>query len=165
VSFSLRPATRADLPDVARLVRGLAEYERLIHEYSTTDDELGSLLFGDDAPAKAVLAEVPGRAPVGIALYYRTVNTFKGRIGLFLEDLFVEPDQRGRGIGLALLRYLGKLAIARGYTIIEWRVLDWNEPSIQFYEKLGAEKMTDWHVRRLFGPALAALAEGASTDG
>jgi GNAT superfamily N-acetyltransferase len=165
VNFSLRPATPADLPDIARLVRGLAEYENLIHECSATDAELGSLLFGDDPPAEAVLAEVPGRKPVGIALYYRTVNTFKGRIGLFLEDLFVEPDHRGLGIGRALLRYLGQLAIDRGYNVIEWRVLDWNEPSIQFYEKLGAVKMTDWHVRRLFGPALAALAEGASTDG
>jgi GNAT superfamily N-acetyltransferase len=165
VRFSLRPAVRGDLADIVRLVHGLASYEKLSHECSAGETELGSLLFGDDAPAEAVLAVPQDGKPVGIALYYRTVNTFKGRIGLFLEDLFVEPEHRGAGMGRALLRHLGQLAIDRGYNVIEWRVLDWNEPAIRFYEKLGAEKMTDWHVRRLFGPALAALAEGASTDG
>jgi GNAT superfamily N-acetyltransferase len=162
---SLRPATRADLPDIVRLVRGLAEYERLAHEFTVTEAGFEMLLFAPGHVADATLAEIPGRPPVGIALYYRTINTFKGQIGLFLEDLFVEQDQRGKGIGVALLRHLARHAVERHYNVIEWRVLDWNEPSIQFYERLGATKMTDWHVRRLYGPALTALAEGASTHG
>jgi GNAT superfamily N-acetyltransferase len=156
---------RADLPDVVRLVRGLAEYERLAHEFTAEEADFDALLFGPDRVAEAILAEIPGRRPVGIALFHRTVNTFKGRIGLFLEDLFVEPDQRGNGIGLALLRHLGRIAVERNYNNIAWSVLNWNEPAIQFYERLGAEKTADWHGRRLFGPALIALAEGASTDG
>jgi GNAT superfamily N-acetyltransferase len=158
---TIRPAERADLPDIVRLVRALAEYERLAHEFTAAQAEFDMLLFAPDHAAEAILAEIPGQPPVGIALYYRTINTFKGRIGLFLEDLFVEPECRGFGIGRALLRHLAQLAVARNYNIIEWRVLDWNEPSIQFYERLGAVKMTDWHVRRLLGPALVALAEGA----
>ena len=158
---TLRPAVRADLPDVVRLVRALAEYERLAHEFTATAAEFDTLLFAPDHAADAILAEIPGQPPVGIALYYRTINTFKGRLGLFLEDLFVEPECRGLGIGRALLRHLAQLAVARNYNVIEWRVLEWNEPSIQFYERLGAVRMTDWHVRRLLGPALIALAEGA----
>jgi GNAT superfamily N-acetyltransferase len=165
VTFSLRPAVRADLPDIVRLVRGLAEYERLAHEFTAAAAEFDSLLFAPDHVAEATLAVIPGSKPVGIALYYRTINTFKGRIGLFLEDLFVEPEQRGHGIGRALLRDLARIAMERDYNIIEWRVLDWNQPSIDFYERLGATKMTDWHVRQLLGPALAALAEGAETNG
>jgi GNAT superfamily N-acetyltransferase len=165
VNCSLRPAERADLPEVVRLVRGLAEYERLAHEFTAGETEFDALLFGANPAAEAVLAEIAGRPPVGIALYYRTVNTFKGQIGLFLEDLFVEPDQRGKGIGLALLRHLGQVAVRRNCNVIEWRVLDWNEPSIQFYERLGATRMTEWHVRRLYGSAMAALAAGAQAHG
>jgi GNAT superfamily N-acetyltransferase len=165
VSFTLRPAVRADLPDIVRLVRGLAEYERLAHEFTATEAELDTLLFAPDHVAEATLAEIPGLPPAGIALYYRTINTFKGRTGLFLEDLFVEPAQRGLGIGRALLRDLARVATERNHNIIEWRVLDWNEPSIRFYERIGATKMTDWHVRQLFGPALTALVEGAETHG
>jgi GNAT superfamily N-acetyltransferase len=166
-AFTLRPVTRADLPHVVRLVRGLADYERLAHEFTAAEEDFDRLLFAPDhvavgPVAEATLAEFPGGAPVGIALYYRTVNTFKGQIGLFLEDLFVEPDQRGNGIGLALLRHLARIAVERGCNVIEWRVLDWNEPAIQFYERLGARRMTDWHVRRLYGAALEALAEGAT---
>jgi GNAT superfamily N-acetyltransferase len=170
VTCTLRPAVRADLPHVLRLVRGLAEYERLGHEFTATEASFDAMLFGPDHVADATLAELPGaelpgRAPVGIALYHRTVNTFKGQVGLFLEDLFVEPDHRARGIGLALLRDLARTAIERNYNVIEWRVLDWNERSIRFYERLGARKMTDWHVRRLYGSALTALAGGAATHG
>ena len=157
---TIRPAVAADLPDVRRLVFGLAEYERLTHEFTATDADFERLLFAPNHVADALLAEVAGAPPVGIALYHRTVSTFKGAIGLFLEDLFVEPAHRGKGIGLGLLRHLARSAIANDYTVIEWRVLDWNEPSIRFYEALGATKMTEWHVRRLRGPALAALAEG-----
>jgi GNAT superfamily N-acetyltransferase len=165
VTCALRPAVRADLPHIVRLVRGLAEYERLGHEFTSTETEFDTMLFAPDHVADVTLAELPGGAPVGIALYHRTVNTFKGQIGLFLEDLFVEPEHRGRGIGLALLRHLAQMAVERNYNVIEWRVLDWNEPSIRFYEKLGARKMTEWHVRRLYGSALTALAGGAATHG
>ena len=161
----LRPAVRADLPHVVRLVRGLAEYERLAHEFTATEASFEAMLFAPGHVADVTLAELPGQPPVGIALYHRTVNTFKGQIGLFLEDLFVEPEHRGRGIGLALLRHLAQIAAERKYTVIEWRVLNWNEPSIRFYEKLGARKMTDWHARRLYGSALTSLAGGAATHG
>jgi GNAT superfamily N-acetyltransferase len=165
VTCSLRQAIRADLPHVVRLVRGLAEYERLAHEFTATEASFDRLLFAPDHVAEAILAEVPMRPPVGIALYHRTVNTFRGQTGLFLEDLFVEPEQRGGGIGLALLRELARLAVERGHTVIEWKVLNWNEPSIRFYERLGAAKMTDWHTRRLRGHALTTLAEGATRHG
>ena len=156
----LRPAGRADLADIVRLVRGLAEYERLAHEFTANEADFDRLLFAPDRAAEAVLAEIPGGPPVGIALYYRTIGTFRGRIGLFLEDLFVEPDHRGKGVGLALLRHIARIAVENGYAVVEWRVLNWNEPSIRFYEALGAEKIAEWHVRHLRGPALAALAEG-----
>ena len=165
MTATLRFATQADVPDVMRLVRDLAEYERLAQYFTASEADYHALLFGPDRVAEALLAEIPGRAPAGVALYYRTVNTFAGRTGLFLEDLFVEPDMRGKGIGLALLRRLAAIAVERGHTIIEWRVLNWNEPSIKFYEALGATKMTDWHVRQLRDPALTALAMGDATHG
>ena len=165
MSHALRSATRADLADIVRLVRGLAEYERLAHEFTATETEFDALLFGPGRVAEAILAGIPGQPPAGIALFYRTVNTFKGRAGLFLEDLFVEPAHRGTGMGKALLRRLARIAVERGHTIIEWRVLNWNEPSIRFYEALGATKMTGWHVRQLRGPALAVLAEGDTAHG
>ncbi len=160
-----RSADRADLTGILRLVRGLAEYERLAHEFTATEAEFDALLFGPDRVAEAILAGTPGQPPAGIALFYRTVNTFKGRTGLFLEDLFVEPAHRGTGMGKALLRRLARIALERGHTSIEWRVLNWNEPSIRFYEALGATKMTGWHVRQLRGPALAALAKGDTAHG
>ncbi|MSP02651.1 MAG: GNAT family N-acetyltransferase [Acetobacteraceae bacterium] len=161
----LRSAVRADLPDIARLVRALAEYEREADKFTATEAEFDAFMFGPDKLADAVMAEIPNHAPVGIALYCRTISTFTGRIGLFLEDLFVEPDQRGKGIGRALMRHLAQIAVERNYNIVEWRVLNWNEPSIEFYEHLGATRMTAWHVRQLSGPALTALAGGAATHG
>ena len=168
--FALRPAVRADLPDIVRLTRGLAEYEHLAHEFTATEATFERLLFSADRLAEAVLADIPGQPPVGIALFIRIVHTFRGYVGLFLEDLFVEPAHRGRGIGKALLRHLAVTATERGYHWVEWSVLDWNEPSIQFYEKLGATRVEGWHTRRLTGEALtalalAALAKGASTHG
>ena len=104
--MNIRPATEADIPNVSRLVRGLAEYERLLHEFTATEADYRSLLFGPEHPAEALVAEFPDQRPVGVALYYRTVSTFKGRANLFLEDLFVEPEHRGKGLGKALLRRL-----------------------------------------------------------
>jgi GNAT superfamily N-acetyltransferase len=158
--FILREATPADVPDVLRLVRGLADYERLLHEVVMTESELHAALFGLRPLAYAQLAEADGKA-VGLALWYHTFSTFCGRPDIFLEDLFVEPQYRGHGIGLALLRYLAQRAVAERCRRVEWRVLNWNAPSIAFYESLGATPMADWHVRRLEGDALAALAQGA----
>ncbi len=161
----LRPAVRADLPDILRLVRGLAEYEQLESEFTATQTDFEMLLFAPDHVAEATLATLPDRSPVGIALYYRSVNTFKGQTGMFLEDLFVEPDLRGSGIGIALLRHLAEIAVDRGYNVIEWRVLNRNTPSIRFYERLGAPRDNQWQVRRLYGNALNALAGGAAKNG
>ncbi len=121
---------RSDLADVLRLVRGLAEYERVLDSFTGTMADFDAMLFAPDHVAEATLVEFPGRAPVGIALYYRTVNTFRGQIGMFLEDLFVEPDMRGKGIGIALIRHLAQIAIERNYNMIQWSVLNWNEPSL-----------------------------------
>jgi GNAT superfamily N-acetyltransferase len=159
-AFILREAMPADVSDVLRLVRGLADYEHLLHEVVITESDLHAALFGLRPLAYAQLAEAEGRA-VGLALWYRTFSTFCGRPDIFLEDLFVEPQFRGRGIGLALLRYLAQRAVADQCRRVEWRVLNWNAPSIAFYESLGATPMADWHVRRLEGDALAALAQGA----
>lgn len=156
--FTLRNATSADVPDVLRLVRGLAEYENLLHEVVMTEADLHVALFGPQPRACAILAEAGGAA-VGLALWYYTFSTFRGRPDMFLEDLFVEPAHRGHGIGLALLRHLAQRAVAENCRRIEWRVLNWNAPSIAFYESLGATQMQDWHVRQLGGDALAALAK------
>lgn len=158
--FTLRDATPADVPDVLSLVRGLAEYEKLLHEVVATEADFQAALFGPQPRAQAVLAIADGRA-VGLALWYYTFSTFTGRPDMFLEDLFVEPAYRGRKIGLGLLRHLARRAVAERCRRIDWRVLNWNRPSIDFYESIGARPMQDWHVRQLGGAALRALAEGA----
>ena len=159
-SFTLREATQSDVPDVLRLVRGLADYEKLLHEAVATESDFHTALFGAQPRAHAVLAIADGSA-VGLALWYYTFSTFTGRPDMFLEDLFVDPAYRGRRIGLALLRHLARRAVAERCRRIDWRVLNWNQPSIDFYERIGAQKMQDWHVRQLGGAALVALAEGA----
>jgi len=156
----MRDATPPDVPDVLRLVRGLAEYERLLHEVVMTEPDLHVALFGPQPRAYALLAHDATNA-VGLALWYYTFSTFRGRPDIFLEDLFVEPGHRGCGIGIALLRRLARRAIAERCRRIEWRVLNWNAPSIAFYESIGATPMQDWHVRQLGGDALARLAQGA----
>ncbi|PPQ25881.1 GNAT family N-acetyltransferase [Rhodopila globiformis] len=156
---TLRPATPADLPEIVRLIRALAEYEHLLHETTVTDDDLREPLFGPLPRAHAILAEADGR-PVGLALFYYTFSTFKARSNIFLEDLFVEPAHRGAGIGLALMRHVARRAVAENCARLEWRVLNWNQPSIDFYQRIGAETMQDWHTRQLGGEALLALAEG-----
>ena len=165
MTFTLRDATPADVPDVLRLVRGLAEYEKLLHEAVANEGDFQLALFGPVPRAYAVLAEVAGHRPVGLALWYYTFSTFTGRPDIFLEDLFVEPAFRGTGIGLGLLRHLARRALEENCRRIEWRVLNWNQPSIDFYASLGATAMQDWHVRQLGGSALAALAQGDSKHG
>jgi GNAT superfamily N-acetyltransferase len=158
---TIRPARPTDSAAILRMIRGLAEYEKLLHEATATEADLHETLFGPLPRARALLAEVDGE-PVGLALFYYTLSTFKLRANIFLEDLFVDPAHRGSGLGLALMRHLAQLAIAEHCGRIEWRVLNWNQPSIDFYQRIGSESIDDWHTRQLGGEALAALAEGNS---
>jgi GNAT superfamily N-acetyltransferase len=158
---TLRAATATDVPNVLRLIRGLAEYERLLHEVTATETALHEALFGPLPRAHAVLADVNG-ATVGLALFYYTLNTFKLTRNIFLEDLFVDPAYRGSRIGLALMRHLAQCAVAENCARVEWRVLNWNRPSIDFYQRLGAKPIDDWHTKQLSGDALVALAKGTS---
>jgi GNAT superfamily N-acetyltransferase len=158
---TIRPATPSDVPAVLRLIRGLADYERLTAECTATETGIADALFAPLPRIHAILAESETTA-IGLALYYFTFSTFKARPMLFLEDLFVEPAHRGSGAGLALMRHIAGIALAENCLRMEWRVLNWNQPSIRFYERLGATADGDWHTRQLGGEALAALAKGTS---
>jgi GNAT superfamily N-acetyltransferase len=155
--FLIRAAARADVPELLRLIRELAIYEKLEHEAVGTPEALERSMFGDRPACEALVVEAGGRA-VGFALYFISFSTFLCKPGLYLEDLFVEPAHRGGGIGKALLGRLAAIALERGYGRFEWRVLDWNEPSIRFYEALGAKIMREWLLARVTGPALQQLA-------
>lgn len=155
--YAIRPATQDDVGEILRLIRELAEYEKLAHMAVGTPALLTAALFGARPSCEALIAEYQGRA-VGFALYFTTFSTFLCKPGLYLEDLFVEPAHRGTGIGKALLRRLGQLAAERGCGRLEWRVLDWNEPSIRFYESLGASLMKEWILVRMTRPEFEALA-------
>ena len=146
--FLIRAATPADVPDLLRLIKGLAEYEKLAHMAVGTEPQLHAALFGARPAAEALMAERGGRA-VGFALFFTTFSTFLCKPGLYLEDVFVEPGHRGAGIGKALLRKLAQLAAERGCGRLEWRVLDWNEPSIRFYQSLGASLLKEWILVRM----------------
>jgi GNAT superfamily N-acetyltransferase len=156
-TITIRPATRDEIPLVLEFIRDLARYERLEHEVSASEAELGETLFGERPYAEVVFASCGGR-PVGFALFFHNFSTFKGRPGIYLEDLYVRPEARGRGIGRRLLAYLARTAVERRCSRLEWAVLDWNEPSIGFYRSLGAVAMDEWTVFRLTGDALALLA-------
>jgi len=154
--MQLRPAVRADVPEILRLIRALAEYEKLSGEVVATEAALATTLFVDKPAAEVLLAEDQGRA-VGFALFFPSYSTFLGKPGLYLEDLFVEPAQRGKGTGKALLKAVAKIAVERGCGRFEWSVLDWNEPAIGFYKSLGAKPMDDWTIMRVTGEALEKL--------
>ena len=154
----LRRAVRADVPEILRLIRALAEYEKLSHEVVANEAALAQTLFGDK-PAAEVLLAVEEARPVGFALFFQNFSTFLGKPGIYLEDLFVEPALRGRGIGRELLRAVARLAVERGCGRFEWAVLDWNEPAIGFYQSLGARPMNNWTVMRLTGEELEKLAQ------
>lgn len=156
--LEIRPATIDDVPVILRFIRGLAEYEQLLHAVEATEAALRETLFGPDPSAETVLAIVEG-APVGFALFYSTYSTFLARPGLFLEDLYVVPEARGRGVGRALIGHLAGLAVARNYGRLEWNVLDWNASAIAFYESLGAILLGEWRVFRLTGEPLARAAD------
>jgi len=163
--LTIRSATVADVPLILDLIRGLAEYERLPHEVVATEALLRETLFGPAPGAEVLLAELDGES-AGFALFFHNFSTFLGRRGLYLEDLFVRPAARGRGVGRALLARLAAIARQRGCGRFEWSVLDWNEPAIGFYRSLGAVPMDDWTVYRVAGPALDRLAaEGAPASG
>ena len=153
----IRAAAPADCGELLRLIKELAEYEKLSDMAVGTEPALRAALFGEHPAAEALIAEVGGRA-VGFALYFTTFSTFLCKPGLYLEDLFVEPAHRGAGIGKALLKRLAALVLERGGGRFEWRVLDWNEPSIRFYESLGAVLMREWLLARLTGQPLERLA-------
>ena len=155
--LTLRFAAAADAELILALVRELAEYERLSHEVVADAAMLREVLFGARPAAEVVIAEYEGK-PAGFALFFTNFSTFVGRPGIYLEDLFVRPAFRRKGIGETLLAWLAALAEERGYGRLEWAVLDWNEPAIGFYKQLGAKPMDDWTVFRVSGPALAALA-------
>jgi GNAT superfamily N-acetyltransferase len=150
-------ATPADVPVVLDLIRALAEYERLSADVVATEEGLRESLFGSRPAIEVVLARVGSQA-VGFAVWFQNFSTFLGRPGLYLEDLFVLPERRGRGIGRALLAHLARVAVERGYGRMEWSVLDWNETAIRFYKGLGARAMDEWTVYRLTGEALRRAA-------
>jgi GNAT superfamily N-acetyltransferase len=155
--IEIRAATTDDVPLIFSLIGELAEYEKLSHEVVATEQQIRATLFGDRAVAEVVIGGLDG-TPVGFALFFPNYSTFLGRPGLYLEDLFVRPEARGFGVGRQLLEHLARLAVERGWGRLEWRVLDWNEPSIAFYRKLGAEPLADWTVFRVTGEALKKLA-------
>ena len=161
MSLAIRPAAPADLPLIADLIRALAEYEKLADEVRFNEAVLGEKLFGPRPYAEVLIGEVDGEAQ-GFALFFHNFSTFEGRLGIYLEDLFVRPEARGKGLGKALLAELARLAVERGCARLEWWVLDWNEPSIGFYKSLGARPMDEWTVMRVDGIALAALAESGA---
>jgi hypothetical protein len=162
--FTLRPATRTDLAVIVGLIRELAVFEQLEHLVVCTPDSIEPHLFGPRPAAEVVVAELPvdgAPAVVGFALFFTNFSTFLGRPGLYLEDLYVKPAQRGLGIGKALLEHLGALAVERGCGRFEWSVLDWNENAIRFYERMGARLLPDWRICRITGDALAAFGRPA----
>jgi GNAT superfamily N-acetyltransferase len=154
--FTIRFAGEADVPLILHFIKGLADYEKLTHEVRATEAQLRETLFGARRYAEVIIGEFEG-APVGFALFFHNYSTFLGQPGIYLEDLFVKPEMRGRGFGKALLTFLAKLAVERKCGRLEWSVLDWNAPAIGFYKKLGAVPMDEWTIFRLTGDALTAL--------
>jgi GNAT superfamily N-acetyltransferase len=160
MTATIRPATPADVGAMHALMYELAEFEKLTHLFVGTTDGLADALFGARPSAEALVAEDGGRI-VGYALFFHNYSTFLGRRGLYLEDLYVQPSQRGTGLGTAMLRALAAIAVERQCARFEWTVLDWNQPAINFYEKMGATVLPDWRVVRVTGDALDRLAAPA----
>jgi GNAT superfamily N-acetyltransferase len=156
--FTIKPASEADVPVIFSLIKQLAEYEKLTHMVSGTEAMLHENLFGKNRSCECVIATENGK-PIGFALYFMTFSTFLCKPGLYLEDLFVIPETRGKGYGKALLKHLAQLALQRGCGRFEWRVLDWNTPSIEFYKSLGATIMPEWYLVRMMEMEIEALAQ------
>ncbi|WOH79736.1 GNAT family N-acetyltransferase [Bradyrhizobium sp. BEA-2-5] len=160
MSLTIRRARPDEAGLVFSLVRELAEYEKLLHEVHASEADIADALFGANPRLYCDIAEWNGE-PAGFAVWFVNFSTFAGRHGIYLEDLFVRPALRGKGIGKALLMHLAKQCLANGWSRLQWAVLDWNAPSIAFYKSLGAVMMDDWTLCRVTGEALSALAEGA----
>jgi GNAT superfamily N-acetyltransferase len=157
--FHIRYAREADLPLLLRFIRELAEYEKLAHEVEAGEEDLRANLFGEGAVAEAAIGEWQGE-PVAMATFFHSFSSFTGRRGLHLDDLYVRPEMRGRGVGKAMLAWLARLAVERGCARFEWWVLDWNAPAVEFYRAIGARPVQDVRVQRLQGEALSRLAHG-----
>ncbi len=164
----IRPARPEDIPEILAMVRELAEYERSAHEVRATEDQLNALLFGTNTPSGSPAAychiaqsSTVEATPVGMALWFLNASTWTGRHGIYLEDLYVRPAFRGQGLGQALMAELAQICLARGYARLEWWVLDWNTPAIDFYRSLGARAMDEWTVHRITGDDLHDLARRA----
>jgi GNAT superfamily N-acetyltransferase len=158
--YSIRPATVVDVPVIFELIQALAEYEQLTHLVTGSARDLENHLFGEKPYAEALVAEAGDRV-MGFALYFWNYSTFLAKPGIYLEDLFVLPEYRRQGIGKALLTRLAQVAIARGAGRLEWSVLDWNQPAIDFYERLGATVLPDWRICRVTGETLGTLGKGS----
>jgi GNAT superfamily N-acetyltransferase len=161
--FQIRHASIEDCPQILAFIKELAEYEKLSHEVVATVETLEQSLFGDPAYARVLMGEYQGQA-VGYALFFHNFSTFTGRPGIYLEDIYVQPAYRGKGFGKKLLSYIAHRARELDCTRVEWSVLDWNEPSIQFYRSIGAAPMDGWTVQRLDGDALAHFADQFQAD-
>jgi GNAT superfamily N-acetyltransferase len=155
--FEIRPATETDAPVIVSFVKQLARYEKLSHEVVATEASIRASLFGTRRVAEVAIGYFNGK-PVGFVLFFHNYSTFLGRPGLYIEDLFVDENYRRRGFGRALLLYVARLAQERQCGRLEWSVLDWNEPAIEFYKKLGAVAMSDWTIYRVTGDSLSRLA-------
>ncbi|MDP2715840.1 GNAT family N-acetyltransferase [Rheinheimera sp.] len=156
--ITLRLATEQDIPTILAFIQGLAEYEKLADQVVATEDKLRASLFGAKPYAEVVIAEYQHQ-PAGFALFFHNYSTFLAKPGIYLEDLFVLPSHRGRGLGKLLLSYLAKLAVERDCGRLEWSVLDWNQPAIDFYQAQGATMLHDWRINRVTGPQLQQLAQ------
>jgi GNAT superfamily N-acetyltransferase len=156
-AIQIRAATPQDVPLILAFLKELATYEKLAHEVVATEEDMQAALFGERRVVEAIIASLDGQ-PVGYALCFPTFSTFLGKPGLYLEDLYVRPDARGFGVGRKLLEHLARITVERGWGRLEWSVLDWNEPSIAFYKKMGARPMDEWTVFRLTGEKLLSLA-------
>ena len=156
--FMIRDTTVDDCDLILNFIKELAEYERLSHEVTATRETLQETLFGENPHAEVLIGEFK-RDPVAYALFFHNFSTFTGRPGIYLEDIYVRPQMRGKGFGKCLFAYIARLAVERNCTRVEWSVLDWNEPSIQFYRSIGAIPMDEWTVQRLHGDALNSFAE------
>ncbi|MBR5452657.1 MAG: GNAT family N-acetyltransferase [Clostridia bacterium] len=156
-NFSIRAARRDEVPDILGFIRELAEYEEMLDQVVATNELLEKWIF-DKGKAEVVFGEVDGKK-VGFALYFHNFSTFLGRSGIYLEDLYISPEYRGKGYGKAMLKYLAKTAVDRGCGRLDWSCLDWNQPSIDFYLSLGAEQLSEWTIYRLEGESLYNMAK------
>src|SRR6266568_3954278 len=157
-NFTIRPATIVDVPIILQLIRDLATYERAPNAVTATEEQLVDVLFREKPVAEVLLA-FENKMPIGFAVFFHNFSTWLDRPGLYLEDLFVRPEARGKGYGRVLLIHLAKIARDRGCGRMEWAVLDWNEPAIQFYKKIGAVPMKEWRIFRMTSDGIAKLAE------